>query len=102
MLRCGHKRSSSSQNIQEALTEMVSVGGCAVHESRRGSAISVNTFISAIPTDISVNTFISAIPTDISVNMFISAIPTDISVNTFISAIPTDTERVRVREETQI
>jgi hypothetical protein len=37
MLRCGRKRSSSSQKIQEALTEMVSVGGCAVHESRRGS-----------------------------------------------------------------
>jgi hypothetical protein len=37
MLSCGRKRSSSSQKIQEGLTEMVSVGGCAVHESRRGS-----------------------------------------------------------------
>jgi hypothetical protein len=37
MLSCGRKRSSPSQKIQEGLTEMVSVGDCAVHESRKGS-----------------------------------------------------------------
>jgi len=50
MLSCGRKRSSPSQKIQEGLTEMVSVGGCAVQITKR-FAISVNTSISAIPTD---------------------------------------------------
>jgi len=37
MLSCGRKGNSPSEKIQEGFTEMVSVGGSAVHESRRGS-----------------------------------------------------------------